>query len=285
MSDAKTSTALATREAVDLQVQDFRERMEFEKERLRLMREFVQSQMVEGVHYGKIPGTSGKKTLLKPGAELLMNIHGFAAEFLETEREIDRTATKDFSDKYGKPRTRTGYAKYSYRCILSKAGQKIAEGVGTCNSWERKYLAVDMDDVENTIMKMAKKRSVIDAILMGTRTSDFFSQDLEDKVAPVAANAGADEDGPPPDEPGANDGPPPERTKADKGDDTISDPQRRRLYAISKAAQGVNDWSDQDLKDRVTALLARFNYESTKDIAKRDYEAISAEMLAWEKGL
>ena len=282
MSDAKTSTALATREAVDLQVQDFRERMEFEKERLRLMREFVQSQMIEGVHYGKIPGTSGKKTLLKPGAELLMNIHGFAAEFLETEREIDRVATKDYVNKYNKPLTRTGYAKYSYRCILSKGGQKIAEGVGTCNSWERKYLSVDMDDVENTIMKMAKKRSVIDAILMGTRTSDFFSQDLEDKATPAVANADP-EDGPP-EEPGSNDGPPP-RQEAAKGDGVISEPQRKRLYAISKAAQATQNWSDQDLKDRMVALLGRFNYESTKDILKKDYDAISNELVAWEKGL
>ena len=40
----------------------------------------------------------------------------------------------------------------------------------------------DMADVVNTILKMAKKRAMVDAALALGRCSDFFSQDLEDLV-------------------------------------------------------------------------------------------------------
>lgn len=35
-------------------------------------------------------------------------------------------------------------------------------------------------DVVNTIMKMAKKRALIDAVLSATRSSDLFTQDVEE---------------------------------------------------------------------------------------------------------
>src|SRR6185437_9941960 len=43
-----------------------------------------------------------------------------------------------------------------------------------------KQVRADMDDVANTVLKMAKKRAQIDAVLTATAASDVFSQDLED---------------------------------------------------------------------------------------------------------
>lgn len=49
----------------------------------------------------------------------------------------------------------------------------------------------DIPDVYNTVLKMAKKRSLVDAVLTVTAASDLFMQDLED----VSANLAAAENG------------------------------------------------------------------------------------------
>lgn len=279
MTEDKT-TALATRDTVSLDVADFASRMEFEKQRLALMKEFVQGQMTVGVHYGKIPGTPGKMTLLKPGAELLTNIHGLHPEFEETERVSDRKGFKEYRDKYGKDYTREGFVKYSYRCSLMKSGQKVGEGVGTCNNWERKYLPVDMDDAENTVMKMAKKRAFIDAVLTATRTSDFFTQDMEERQPEEHPEV--------PDQP-QSEAPQeePRRTNQEAprarptSDDVISEPQRRRLYAISRAAQAAKGWSDQERKDKIDSFLRGWGYDSDTEIKRADYNRICTEVESW----
>jgi hypothetical protein len=255
--------------SVALAVSDFKDRMQFEAQRLQLMREFVAGQMAVGTHYGKIPGTNGKMTLLKAGAELLTNIHGLHPEFVETERVSDRAAVKQWKDKYGKDRTTTGLVKYSFRCSLIKGEAKVGEGVGTCNNWERKYLSVDPDDAENTIMKMAKKRAFIDAVLTATRTSDFFTQDMEDAPPPSAESDDQrpTQEEPPQDEPGSNDGPP-------RSDHTISDPQAKRLFAIAKSRGLTND--------TIKSILGKFGYEHTKEVSRSQYEKIVKAVEEWK---
>ena len=46
-------------------------------------------------------------------------------------------------------------------------------------------------DHYNTVLKMAKKRALVDAVLTATAASDIFTQDLEDITANIAANAPA----------------------------------------------------------------------------------------------
>lgn len=55
-----------------------------------------------------------------------------------------------------------------------------AEGIGSCNSKERKYIKQDSYSIINTILKMAKKRAFVDAVLSATRSSGIFTQDIED---------------------------------------------------------------------------------------------------------
>jgi hypothetical protein len=92
--------------------------------------------MKEGEHYGVIPGTGGRKdadgndvkpkpTLLKPGAETLCFMFRFKPEYtidnaVQTERLIS----------------------YRIKCLLKHipTGLEIAEGLGSCNSREQKYL-------------------------------------------------------------------------------------------------------------------------------------------------
>ena len=46
-------------------------------------------------------------------------------------------------------------------------------------------------DHYNTVLKMAKKRALVDAVLTATAASDIFTQDLEDISANIAANTAA----------------------------------------------------------------------------------------------
>lgn len=82
---------------------------------------------------------------------------------------------------------------------------------------------------------------------------------------------------PPLEEPGANDGPPPATPPA-----LISEPQRKRLYAISKAAQATNGWTDEALKAAMTDLLGRYGFEKTTEIARDKYDAIVEEVQSWK---
>ena len=255
--------------SVELSVQEFSDRMEFEKKRLAMMREFVKSQMKEGVHFGKIPGTKGKPTLLKPGAELLTNIHNLHPEFEETERVFDRSAVKHYKFKRWQDGRQIevegdcrGYVKYSYRCSLIKNGVKVGEGVGTCNNWEKKYLSVDVDDAENTIMKMSKKRSFIDSTLTATRTSDFFSQDLEDKN-----ENGHGEDAP--------------RSQSESGN-AISEPRQKRLWAIAGERARELNLNKSEKTDMINEVLKAHRQAKVETISGSVYDAVVKSIQSWE---
>lgn len=157
----------------------------------------VQSKLKPGHDYDTIPGTS-KPTLLKPGAEKLLMMFGLTSEYQIIEKIED----------YEK-----GIFAYTMKCILSKVGYKITEGVGSCNSKENKYrwrwvsenelptgvdkgslkqrtnrwgnaeYQIENDEIysqANTILKMAKKRAQIDATLTVASLSEVFTQDIED---------------------------------------------------------------------------------------------------------
>lgn len=91
--------------------------------------EFVRTVMREGVDYGRIPGTD-KATLLKPGAEKLCTLFGLTSRF-----EIIRVV----EDWTGEGHNGEPFFYYLYRCQLRRGDMVIAEGDGSCNSWEQKY--------------------------------------------------------------------------------------------------------------------------------------------------
>lgn len=162
-----------------------------------LMQDVMRSVMIEGTHYGKIPGTQSP-SLFKAGAEKL------AATFrLSLDPE-----TEDLS--------RDGEIKYRVKVkICSASGRFLGAGIGECSSYEDKYawraaicdeefevtpenrrrikfakwsgkvekkkqVRTNPADVGNTILKMAKKRAQVDAVITATAASDIFTQDIED---------------------------------------------------------------------------------------------------------
>jgi len=174
--------------------------------------QIVRQNMRPGHDFGVIPGTSNKPTLLKPGAEKIAKLLGLSDTY-----EIVH-CKEDWEH---------GFFRYLVKCRLVSisSGVVISEGLGECNSMESKYrwrwvfsselgndidkdslvtrtvrtrkglakqYRVQNDDIYslvNTILKMAKKRALIDAALSSGRLSDVFTQDIEDMqdngVAPV----------------------------------------------------------------------------------------------------
>jgi hypothetical protein len=126
--------------------------------------QIVQKTLKRGHDYGVIPGTD-KPTLLKPGAEKILMLMGLSSEYHITER------IQDYEE---------GFFAFTVRCELYKNGTKITEGVGHCNTKERKYINQDPYTLANTCLKMAKKRAQIDATLTVASLSEVFTQDVED---------------------------------------------------------------------------------------------------------
>ncbi|RYG69477.1 hypothetical protein EON80_09735 [bacterium] len=134
--------------------------------RTSMLKDYVREHMSEGEDYGIVPGGM-KPTLFKPGAEKLVAVFGLSP-FVEITNRVE-----DWD---------SGFLAYEVKVrLVNKRTQNVeAEGVGSCNSRERRYKNQDAANVANTILKMAKKRALIDATLSATRASGMFTQDLED---------------------------------------------------------------------------------------------------------
>ena len=120
-----------------------------------------------GRDYDRLPNTI-KPTLLKSGAEILAGVFGFRT----SAKVINRVANYERQ-----------FVLYEV-CVtvFDKDGNIAAEGLGSCNSRERKYLKTDFATNLNTVLKIAKKRAFVDAILTATHASHIFTQDMEDIV-------------------------------------------------------------------------------------------------------
>lgn len=122
--------------------------------RYALMAEFVKRVLREDHDFGKVPGTD-KPTLLKPGAEKLNSLFGLTPVFPGERHNIVLDWTG--RDHDGEP-----FFYHEYTCQLFNGDQLIAEGVGSCNSWEKKYRYRNADRVcpscgKATIFKSKQK--------------------------------------------------------------------------------------------------------------------------------
>jgi hypothetical protein len=167
---------------------------------VQIIQQVKEAVMIKDVHYGIIPG-SQKPTLLKPGAEKLAMVFG-----LVCEPEVDDLSTPGENIRY----------RIKTRITSRHNGKLLGYGVGEASSDETKYkwrrsvsdaefeatladrknikymrnetikqIRTEFADQANTILKMAKKRSLVDAVLTTTAASDFFNQDLEDMEHPL----------------------------------------------------------------------------------------------------
>jgi hypothetical protein len=173
--------------------------------------------MKEGEHYGTIPGCGPKPALLKAGAEKLCFAFRMAPKYditltpltgghreYQIVCELRHIVTNQLLGA-GVGCCSTMESKYRYRKadtfevtedpIPRDAKDKKAEyrkqgygmkKVGEVWKWVHylddgsKVENPDIADTFNTVLKMAKKRAHVDAVLTATAASDIFAQDIEE---------------------------------------------------------------------------------------------------------
>jgi hypothetical protein len=155
--------------------------------------------MREGTDYGKIPGTP-KPSLWKPGAELLARWLNLVPQSKLAEK------VEDWSKPFFMYKVETSF--------YNREGLFVGNGFGSANTGETRYAwrwvpenslptnankqelesksdngrklykiptsASEIFTLQNTVLKMAKKRSFIDGILSITGASRIFTQEIED---------------------------------------------------------------------------------------------------------
>ena len=169
------------------------------RERVNLIQQVMQGVMKAKTHYDTIPGTD-KPSLLKAGAEVLCTTFRIAVD-----PEVEDLSTSD-------------EIRYRVRAVGRNqvTGEVIGVGIGECSSYEEKYkwrrtvcdeefdafpedrkrikfargknnttyqnkqVRTEGADVANTVLKVAKKRALVDFTLTALAASDIFAQDLED---------------------------------------------------------------------------------------------------------
>ncbi|SHE54451.1 hypothetical protein SAMN02746091_00616 [Caloramator proteoclasticus DSM 10124] len=126
---------------------------------------YIKENFKDGEDYGKI-AEYPKPSLLKSGAEKLCSLLNFSVQVEILEK------VEDFKE---------GIFHYVCKCTLKNSlGRTVSEGLGSCNSRESKFLNQNPYGVANTVLKLSKKRALVDAILTATRTSGMFTQDIEE---------------------------------------------------------------------------------------------------------
>lgn len=103
--------------------------LDLAKKRLAEFQQFVSEYMKKDEDYGIIPGVD-KPSLFQPGADKLSELYGLAPTFPDerTIRNVDWSMTPPLFD-------------YEVTCVLlsKRTGMVVAEGKGSCSSYEAKY--------------------------------------------------------------------------------------------------------------------------------------------------
>jgi hypothetical protein len=97
--------------------------------------QYVNSQLHDGVDFGKIPGTGDRKNLLKPGAEKIMRLYGIFVRFEIVEKVEDWNPQAPFFRYLIKAKAvwHRPEADGTTREVV------VGECIGECNSRESKY--------------------------------------------------------------------------------------------------------------------------------------------------
>lgn len=180
----------------------------------------MQAVMKKGEHFGVIPGTGDKPSLLQPGADKLCMLFRLRADYeiaSSTERDdwiamtvrcrlysiqtgdewgsgmgsSNSRETKYVSQsqaklcpKCSKPAIIKGKEEYGggWLCFKKKdgCGAKFADDDKAIAGQSTQVLSDKVWDLHNTLVKMACKRAKVAAVLTATAASDIFAQDLED---------------------------------------------------------------------------------------------------------
>ncbi len=144
------------------------ELMEQCRQRRDELEHFMHQMMEPNVDYMVLE--NNKLCLLKAGAEKICDFYGYAIRY-----ELVQSSSSNVAE----------YAMYVVKAILTdiQSALFVAEGLGLASSQETQYAESNSMDVANTILKLAKKRALVDAVLSAVKGSFLFTQDMEEKKA------------------------------------------------------------------------------------------------------
>jgi len=169
-----------------------------------LIQQVMESVMKNGTHYGTVPGCGDKPTLLKAGAEKIMSTFRMAAEPIITDLStsdeiryrisVRMTSASGLFLGAGVGEGSSNEEKYKWRKAVCDEEFNETPEDRRREKWQRYYdkykkqyvtsktkqVRTNPADLANTILKMAKKRALVDGILTVTAASDIFTQDIED---------------------------------------------------------------------------------------------------------
>jgi hypothetical protein len=189
-------------------------------------------------HYGVIPGTGIKPSLLKPGAEKLCMMFRLSPSYIIDRRDYPNShlefaitctlthiqtgaiwgqgvglcSTMEGKFRFrkaeqicpacGKPTIIRGKKEYGGGWLCYKArggcGEKFQDGDPEIENQNMGRIEHDNPaDYYNTVLKMAKKRAMVDATLTATAASDIFTQDVEDMTEVIPGSSAQTNDEPP----------------------------------------------------------------------------------------
>ncbi|MDI6721868.1 MAG: hypothetical protein QMD85_05720 [Candidatus Aenigmarchaeota archaeon] len=241
-----------------------------------LIQEVMKSVMQKGQHYGVIPGAGDKPTLFKAGAEKIMTVFRLAAD-----PEVKDLSLHDVM-RY----------RVTCRLLAQSTGSLVGAGVGEASSDEEKYkwryavseaewnatpedrrrikykrdgqinqVRINPADVANTVLKMAKKRALVDAVLTVTAASDIFTQGIEDLPEEMLNG----------NNPKLPIAPPQEKEPSPQGN-KITKKQQGRFYAIAKSTGAPEEAIKKWLKEK-------YGFEHSADITTDTYEDVCERVL------
>lgn len=314
-SKGMTMRSVSTSAAMQSHLSPAMELVEMQKEMAEI-KKFISSQLVEDTDYGIIPGTGNKKTLFKPGAEKMANFFGLREEFEDIDviedfekpffryrkrcklyRIFRDPETKQIHKVYfgmGEGEANSYESKWRYRWFYEN---QIPQGMDKKEmptkrrfnykkkSWDTQYRA-DNDEIHsqvNTIIKMANKRCYLDAVLRATRTSEWFTQDMDDDDAPISEPVQKPSRVPqkPVSKPASKPSPGGSSPAPSGADATIDQTQQRilRTRAFAVAREQVKGIKPEDsakiLEDMIKSTLKKDLDKLTKTDMSKILEAMS----------
>lgn len=276
---------------------------------VQLIQEVMEAVMKKDIHYGIIPGTP-KPTLYKPGAEKLLSTFHIGVDpreeiiDLSNDDEIRyRVLTKGFSQESGNllgvgvGECSSSEEKYKWRKPVCEEEfnetaadrKRVAwkHGPGG-KAYQQKQIRMNPIDVANTVLKMAKKRSLVDMTLTITAASDIFDQDLEDLPEGLEVGANGKTSKPPIQDPQKKgNGKPPETPSVTVAVDKVeiktgsSKGKAWTLYIIHAGGEQYNTFSESFSKlaqksfdDQINAVISWSQTEKGKKLENITLEEV-----------
>lgn len=239
-------------------------------DRYKMLNSFIGQILRDGTDFGKIPGAGDKATLLKPGAEKLAMFFGLAPTFEHVRTVEDWTG----QDHGGEP-----FFYYLVKCRLTRNGQIMGEGDGSCNSRESKYRYRSGERVCPNCGKPAIRRSKFPPRNDPNATPGFY---CHDKAGGCGAQFTAND----PAITGQVTGRVLNPDPADQVNTILKMAEKRALIAATLITVNASDYFTQDIEDlpgfgdvvdaqvRIVAQQAQPEPPSTADAIDAEFERI-----------